>query len=254
MTRRLTLTLTLALAGLAGAPAPAEEKLDWATLGRIRDEGFRHSQVMETAGQLTDVHGPRLTGSPAVQKAAEWTRQQLETWGLSNAHLESWPFGRGWSFERCSAHVVSPVTFPLVALPTAWTAGTSGPVRGKVLRVKAESEADLEKLKGQIAGMVLFMGEPRELKGPEDGGVFKRYTETQLDDLAQYEVPGPRGGRGPMGPVDREAFVRRRRSGRRSRSSTRRRSRSRSSSRASATGTSCGWAALARTRRATRSR
>ena len=64
MTRRRTLTITLALAGLAAAPAPAQEKLDWATLGRIRDEGFRHSQVMETAGQLTDVHGPRLTGSP----------------------------------------------------------------------------------------------------------------------------------------------------------------------------------------------
>jgi len=199
------------MAGLAAAPAPAQEKLDWATLGRIRDEGFRHSQVMETAGQLTDVHGPRLTGSPQYKKAADWARQQLETWGLANAHLESWPFGRGWSFERCSAHVVSPMAFPLVALPKAWTAGTNGPVRGKVLRVKAESEADVEKLKGQIAGMILWVGQPRELKGPEDGGVFKRYTEKQLDDLERYAIPGALGGRGPMGPVDREAFVKRRR-------------------------------------------
>ena len=208
MTRRLA--LTLALAALAAAPAPAQEKLDWATLGRIRDEGFRRSQVMETAGQLTDVLGPRLTGSPQYKKAADWARQQLETWGLSNAHLESWPFGRGWSFERCSAHVVSPTSFPLVALPKAWTAGTNGPARGKVLRVKAESEADVEKLKGQVAGMILWVGLPRELKGPEDGGVFKRYTEKQLDDIEQYQVPGPRGGRGP-GPFDREAFMRRRR-------------------------------------------
>jgi hypothetical protein len=166
---------------------------------------------METAAQLTDVLGPRLTASPQYKKAAEWSRQQLETWGLANARLESWPFGRGWSFERCSAHVVSPVSFPLVALPTAWTAGTSGPVRGKVLRVRAESEADVEALKGKIAGMVLWVGQPRELKAPEDGGVFKRYTEKQLDDLEQYQVPGARGGRGPMGPVDREAFMRRRR-------------------------------------------
>jgi hypothetical protein len=209
MTRRIA--LALALAGLASAPAPAQEKLDWATLGRIRDEGFRRSQVMETAGQLTDVHGPRLTGSPQYKKAADWARQQLETWGLANAHLESWPFGRGWSFERCSAHVVAPMSFPLVALPKAWTAGTNGPVRGKVLRVKAESEADVEALKGKIAGMVLWVGQPRDLKGPEDGGVFKRYTEKQLDDLEQYQIPGPRGGRGPMGPVDREAFLRRRR-------------------------------------------
>ena len=51
---------------------------------------------METAAQLTDVHGPRLTGSPQYKKAADWARQQLESWGLANAHLESWPFGRGW--------------------------------------------------------------------------------------------------------------------------------------------------------------
>jgi hypothetical protein len=204
------LTLAVALAGLAG-PALAQEKLDWATLGRIRDEGFRHSQVMETAAQLTDVYGPRLTGSPQYRKAADWARQQLESWGLANAHLESWPFGRGWSFERCSAHVVSPMAFPLVALPKAWTAGTNGPVRGKAMRVKAESEADVEALKGKVAGMILWVGQPRELKGPEDGGVFKRYTDKQLDDLEQYQIPGARGGRGPMGPGDREAFLKRRR-------------------------------------------
>jgi carboxypeptidase Q len=103
------------------------------------------------------------------------------------------------------------VSFPLVALPKAWTAGTTGPVRGKVMRVKVDSEADVEKLKGKIAGQVLWVGEPRELKGPEEGGVFKRYTEKQLDDLEQYQVPGARGGRGPMGPADREAFLKRRR-------------------------------------------
>ena len=164
MTRRLA--LALALAGFAAAPRlAAQEKLDWATLGRIRDEGFRRSQVMETAAQLTDVHGPRLTGSPQYKKAADWARQQLETWGLANAHLESWPFGRGWSFERCSAHVVvADDASRWSRCPKAWTAGTNGPVRGKVLRVKAESEADVETLKGKLAGMVLWVGQPRELK------------------------------------------------------------------------------------------
>jgi hypothetical protein len=206
MTRRLAPALVLAV--LAALPAPAQEKLDWATLGRIRDEGFRRSKVMETAAQLTDVHGPRLTGSPQYKKAADWARQQLETWGLANAHLESWPFGRGWSFERCSAHVVSPVAFPLVAIPKAWTAGTSGPVRGKVMRVKVESETDVEALKGRVAGMILWVGQPRELKAPEDGGVFKRYDEKQLDELEQFRIPG---GRGRRGPFDREEFLRRRR-------------------------------------------
>jgi hypothetical protein len=199
----------LLLASLA-VPATAQEKLDWATLGRIRDEGFRRSQVMETAGQLTDVHGPRLTGSPQYKKAADWARQQLETWGLANSHLESWSFGRGWSFDRCSAHVVAPMSFPLVALPKAWTAGTSGPVRGRVLRVKVDSEADVEALKGKVAGMVLWVGEARDLKAPEDGGVFKRYTDQQLDEIEQYQIPGPRGQRGPR-PFDRETFMKRRR-------------------------------------------
>lgn len=204
---------TLAVLSLVLAPLPAlaQEKVDWAVVGKIRDEGFRRSQVMETAAQLTDVHGPRMSATPQYKKAAEWARQQLEAWGLEGARLESFPFGRGWSFERASAHVVSPVAFPLVAIPKAWTAGTSGPVRGKVLRVTVDSEADVEALKGKIAGMVLWVGQPRALKAPEDGGVFKRYTDAQLEDIERFPVPGARGGRGPMGPVDREAFLKRRR-------------------------------------------
>ena len=201
--------LTIA-AGLAAGFAVAEERLDWATIGRIRDEGFRHSQVMETAAQLTDVFGGRLTGSPQYKKAADWSRQQLETWGLSDARLESWSFGRGWSYERCTARVTAPTSFPLWAIPKAWTAGTGGLVKGKAVRVKLDSEADVEKWKGKLAGAVIWAGEPRELKGPEEGGVFKRYTEQQLDDLEKYQVPG-RGGRGAMGPADREAFAKRRR-------------------------------------------
>ena len=147
MTRRLALATVLAALAL---PASAQERLDWATLGRIRDEGFRRSQVMETAAQLTDVHGPRLTASPQYKEAADWARQQLEAWGLVNAHLESWPFGRGWSFDRCSAHVVAPMAFPLVALPKAWTAGTNGSVRGRVMRVKVDSEADVLALQSSL--------------------------------------------------------------------------------------------------------
>jgi len=202
-----TATLALVFATTALAPARGEEKLDWAAVGRIRDEGFRRSQVMETAAQLTDVYGPRLTGSPQYKQAADWARKQLESWGLANAHLESFAFGRGWSFERCSAHVVAPQSFPLWVIPKAWTDGTNGVVRGSALRVKLESEADVEKLKGTIAGKVLWLGEARELRAPEDGGIFKRYTEKQLDELEQYQAGGPRG----RGPQAREAFLKRRR-------------------------------------------
>ncbi len=203
----------LLLVACSAAPALAAENLDWAMISRIREEGFRRSQVMETAAQLTDVHGPRLSGSPQYKEAAEWARKQLETWGLTDSHLEAFPFGRGWSFERSSAHVVAPMTFPLVAIPKAWTAGTNGSVRGKVVRVRVESEADLEKWKGKLAGAVVWAGEARELKSPEDKGVFLRYTDKELDELEQYQIPGARGaGRQPGAPpFDREAFMRRRR-------------------------------------------
>src|SRR5690349_10728558 len=65
---------------------------------RIRDEGLNHSHVMEILEYLTDVIGPRLTGSPNLKRANDWTRDQFLSWGMTNAHLEAWgPFGRGWS-------------------------------------------------------------------------------------------------------------------------------------------------------------
>ena len=69
-------------------------------LTRIRQEGFRHSQVMATASELDDRIGPRLTASPNMKRANEWTRDQLAQWGLANAHLESWgAYDRGWQQE-----------------------------------------------------------------------------------------------------------------------------------------------------------
>jgi carboxypeptidase Q len=203
MRRTSVLGLTASLLLAASAALDGDDGLDWATIGRTRDEGFRHSQVMETAAQITDVHGPRLTGSPQPKAAADGTGQQLEAWGLASARLESFPFGRGWSFERCAAEVTAPVRFPPWASPKAWTAGTNGAVRGKVVRVKVESEADVEKLKDTLAGLVVWAGETRTLKGPEESGVFKRYTEKQLDELETYRaaIRGEMFPRKPLPPV-----------------------------------------------------
>src|SRR5919205_885859 len=85
-------------------PQPAPDPVE-----RIKDEGINRSQVMQTLEYLTDVIGPRLTGSPALRRANEWTRERLTRWGLQNAHLEPWgPFGRGWTLKRFSAEVVEP--------------------------------------------------------------------------------------------------------------------------------------------------
>ena len=122
---------------LLAAPAPGEEPVDWEMVNKIRDEGLRRSEVMDTAQHLTDVIGPRLTGSPAMKQANEWTRDKMAEWGLRNARLESFgPFGRGWSFSRTSVHMLSPREMPLLALPLAWTPGTDGPVRGHAVKLK----------------------------------------------------------------------------------------------------------------------
>jgi hypothetical protein len=224
MRRRLAfaLALTLGVAPL-GANSP-EEPVDLVMMTRIRDEGFTNSKVMETLAQLTDVLGPRLTGSPNMKKANDWTREQLESWGLANAHLEPWgPFGRGWSFDRVAVHLVAPAAAPLIAYPKAWTPGTEGPVRGKVVKVKLEAEADLEKQKGQLAGKIVLLGEPRELPAP-DKALFRRYTDQELDEIERFAIPSgrrpgpqaspspePPGPPGPEGPPDREGFLRRNR-------------------------------------------
>src|SRR5687768_16844844 len=95
----LILTLLIPPAALAQqAAAPAPDPNDPIT--RIRDEGMKRSQVMETLSYLSDVIGPRLTNSPQMKRANEWTRDRLAKWGLQNAHLESWgPFGRGWELK-----------------------------------------------------------------------------------------------------------------------------------------------------------
>jgi carboxypeptidase Q len=214
MIRPVVVTLMLGSALAGTVAAPEEEAVDFGMVTRIRDEGFGASKVMDTLFQMTDVIGPRLTGSPSLKKANEWTRDQLTSWGLANAHLESWgPFGRGWSLESAGVRLVAPVDAPLVAYPKAWTPGTEGAVRGKAMKVTLESEADLDKVRGKIAGMVLLIGNARELKGP-DKPLFTRYTDQELDDLAQFQVSGQRRAVPPGQdgqPVDREGFLRRRR-------------------------------------------
>src|SRR4029079_4046531 len=104
------------------APKQRQAGASEADLARIRDEGLNRSQLMQTLSYLTDVIGPRLTGSPNLKRANEWTRSRLAAWGLQNAHLESWgPFGVGWSLRRFSAQVVEPQCIPLIAFPKAWS-------------------------------------------------------------------------------------------------------------------------------------
>src|SRR5262245_41422388 len=103
---------------------------------KIRREAAENSQIMKSLHVLTDVYGPRLTGSPNLKNAGEWAVKQLESWGLTNGRLEPWDFGNpGWLNERFTAHLVSPVKDALVGEVLAWTPSTKGAIRGQVVNL-----------------------------------------------------------------------------------------------------------------------
>ena len=183
---------TLALIALIATSVFAADTPDLTMQGRIRQEGFRNSKVMDIAEELMDFVGPRLTGSPNMKHANEWTRDKLTALGLSNAHLESWgPFGRGWSYEECTVRMTAPDVAQLWALPRAWTPGTNGIVSGKPVKVKIETVEDIEKYRGKLAGKIVLNGDVREIK-PHDQLQYSRYSEKELNDLENYELPNAR--------------------------------------------------------------
>jgi hypothetical protein len=170
-------------------------------IARIKEEGMNHSQVMDTLSYLSDVIGPRLTASPNMKRANEWTREQLTKWGLQNAHLESWgPFGRGWTLKRFSAQVVAPQTIPLIAYPKAWSPALSEPLTADVVYVDAQNEADLQKFAGQLKGKIVLTSPMREVKARFDAP-GTRLNEKDLLALADAPEPQPaqRGGAGGRG-------------------------------------------------------
>src|SRR5437667_6892367 len=121
---------------LASAPLPAVEKVDTESQSLLRNEGSEHSQIMHTMHFLADVYGPRLTGSPNHKAAANWAVQQMQAWGLENAHLEPWDFGHpGWVNEQSSGYIVSPIHDQLTFKVLAWTPSTKGTVRAKVFQL-----------------------------------------------------------------------------------------------------------------------
>ena len=160
----------------------------------IRDEGLNHSQVMQTISYLTDVIGPRLTGSPGLKRANDWASDKLASWGLANAHLEAWgPFGRGWTLKRFSAQIVEPQDIPLDAFPKAWSPGFDKPIVADVIYLQAKSQADLEKYKGKLKGAIVLISPPHDVKAHFESLAIRR-TETELLRLSNA---GDQRARGP---------------------------------------------------------
>src|SRR5205809_1896786 len=164
----------------AGAAAVAEEKVDLAAIYRIKTEAFQHSKVMDHAFYLTDVYGPRLTGSPGLKAAAEWSVKQLNGWGLANANLENWgPFGRGWSQVKFSAHLKEPQYAPLIGFSRPWSPGTNGPVAAQPVLAVIQNEGDMDKFKGKLKGKIVLIDPPRQLE-PQTVAAAKLFSDADL--------------------------------------------------------------------------
>jgi carboxypeptidase Q len=201
------------IAGLAIAAAPAitSEKIDSEINAKIRAEAENNSQIMKTMHFLTDVHGPRLTGSPNHKAAAEWTVKQMTEWGFTNGKLEPWAFVNadktprpGWLNERFSAHIVSPVKDSLVGEVLAWTPSTKGVVTAEAVHVlaptrptQAELDAWIKDMTPKVKGKIAFVGPHTKVPVNINPPALRRDDEQLRQQLDPNAAPGDgRGGRG----------------------------------------------------------
>jgi carboxypeptidase Q len=142
--------------------AVSQEKPDLSVVQKIRHEAFgQNSKVMDSAFYMTDVYGPRLTGSPNAKAAGEWAVDKLKEWGLSNAKMETWgPFGRGWSCSRFTAMMKEPEFQPLIGFAQPWSPGTNGPVSGETVLAVINGPEDFDKWKGKLKGKMVLAATP----------------------------------------------------------------------------------------------
>lgn len=181
----LVLSLTASLR--AQNPEPVNEVL----VESIRKHGLEESQVMRTAQLMMDVYGPRLTGSPMLEKATTWAISQLEEWGLEEVHTEEWgPFGRGWELEHFEMHAHTPSYWPVIGVPKAW----SPPVQAEqadVLYLEANTKEELDAYKGKLKGKIILIDTLRSVDEWFDAPA-RRYESDALLDMANADMPTPR--------------------------------------------------------------
>ncbi len=185
------------LALFVGLPLRAAEKktetINLTDINKIKAEGMQHSQVMELNSWLADVYGPRLTGSPAVEQAADWAMGKMKQWGLVNVKKEPWTnrngFERGWTNDKFYMQAVAPQKFAIPGTPMGWTPGTKGLVSGEVVMVTANTDADLAKYKGKLRGKWVITAPAPEVPA-QWAAPAKRYTNDELLAMEKATTPG----------------------------------------------------------------
>ena len=192
----------IAVLVLLALPALPQERVDLGIVDRVKAEAFEHSKVMETLRNLTDVRGPRLTGSPGFEDAARWTIGELNGYGLEKVHLENWgPFGRAWSLEQSSLELIEPRYSQLTAVPLAWSASSNGPVTGELVlaplrgsfrdgpkKYQEAMQAYRARWAGKLRGKIVLLSEPK-VPAPQSNPLFRRYSAAELADMANAPAP-----------------------------------------------------------------
>jgi len=202
--RYTTFALTFALAALSMTTPAAQEKIDKDIQWKIRREATDNSQILRTLHFLTDVYGPRLTGSPNLKASQEWVVAETTKWGLKNAKLEPWNFGHpGWTNEKLSVHVTAPVKDSLVAEALAWTPGTNGAVTAQTVQLLVPNQPTKDVLtrffddnRARVKGKFVMVGPAAEVRVAIQTPPKRREDN---DVRAQYDPVNPAAGGGPGG-------------------------------------------------------
>lgn len=185
-----------------------QEPVDLQAISTIKDEGLQRSKVMDIASYLTDVYGPRLTGSPNIRAAGEWAVKEMQGWGLANATLATWGrFGRGWTNDRYVGHLIAPARSALIGYPKAWTPGTNGPLTGEAVLAVLETEGDLNQHRGTLNGKFVLTA-PERAAPPHFEPEGRRYSDAELAERARQPVAPPQGRGGA--PLAAQEFQRKR--------------------------------------------
>ena len=147
-------------AGMIFTPATAEAPSPQShlpELSAIRNEGLQGSQVMDHLSWLADVYGPRTHGSPGLLAASDWVLARAASWGLENAHRETFKVGEGWEMTKSVIRMTAPQPMQIIGYPMGWTPGTNGPVTAEAVNAVLRSPADFEAWRGKLKGKIVLI-------------------------------------------------------------------------------------------------
>ena len=204
MTRNRRYLLTSAAVLVALPLLAASENINYQDINRIKAEGMslQRSQVMELNSWLSDVYAPRVTGSPTIERAAQWAMGKMKEWGIENVRMEPWTnrygIDRGWTNDKFYMAAVSPERFSIPGTPTAWTPGTNGLVGGEAVLVTASTAEELAPYKGKLKGKWVLTQAAPEVAALWDPPA-RRYTREQLSTIELSPPPGLEFGVTPPG-------------------------------------------------------